>query len=586
LSEQHPLCQIVDEYECAWWKGRKPRSLDSVVTLDHSSFENCIEKHIIQIPEHIEPTSDISAMPSFPSHADITATVSHTKQSQCQKCDKYSQILSTSLQDILDIHRFANKMVTCSETQRNLDMRRASTFNLLHEAALIKELNQIPETPDSSSSSSKSRNIVESWAETARKNLERLRPLPENSYKWTWGEDLTKDEVLALRRSGTKPMDKMHSGYDLSLKQGVENGVHSAIPSMPKSVDEQKNVPPHPTLPDYVAPDLPYFKKRQNLLYDPLGKARRAMAPALPMSPTPAKLTMKNVNNHSMLSLYELNDQSSGGVHFGDIGSISGSGKEDIAYVWESLSVEKCDSRAADENGETPAADENEKTPVPDIANVWQSLSDERGETPAIDEHVETPATDIAYVWQSLSDENAESSEAEDGPQPVTGLESNYSTKAPVASIEDEWMYASDEDDTEGDNQSSTEKASGIENEWPSASQDEDDGKNDRVSSQLPANITQLPAIAQFEESPSRITINNNSPIRLSDAWPSPDLDHSGNPSQNSSLESPNPITLEPGSYRTFGPEDFSDLKDFMFEEKLSDSDSDEEYDDYDDDDE
>lgn len=194
LSFQNPICQIVDEYDCAWWNGRKPRSLDLAKVMDRSSVFDCLEKHENQLIGNIEPIYDISALPKtpiLPLNADISANIpgsSTTKPIKCRKCDKYSQILSNSLQDILDTHSFASTMLTCSETQWNIDMRRASTFNLLHEAVVIKEMAN--PMADKQSALPKG-NIIESVTEKAKRELVRLKSLPYTSYKWTWGEKLT-----------------------------------------------------------------------------------------------------------------------------------------------------------------------------------------------------------------------------------------------------------------------------------------------------------------------------------------------------------------------------------------------------------
>ena len=57
----------------------------------------------------------------------------------CYKCVKYKDLLSQVLQDTLKFQNFASLMSTDSENLLNLSLRKASVFNLLHEAALLKE---------------------------------------------------------------------------------------------------------------------------------------------------------------------------------------------------------------------------------------------------------------------------------------------------------------------------------------------------------------------------------------------------------------------------------------------------------------
>ena len=58
---------------------------------------------------------------------------------QCSKCDEYKGILSNALLDMINIHNYVNSMTASSEMQWNIDMRRASTFNQLYEASVLKE---------------------------------------------------------------------------------------------------------------------------------------------------------------------------------------------------------------------------------------------------------------------------------------------------------------------------------------------------------------------------------------------------------------------------------------------------------------
>ena len=50
--------------------------------------------------------------------------------------------------------------------------------------------------------------------------LNQPKELPVSSYKWTWREKLTEDEVIKLCQVGTKPGHVQHSGYNISLLEG------------------------------------------------------------------------------------------------------------------------------------------------------------------------------------------------------------------------------------------------------------------------------------------------------------------------------------------------------------------------------
>ena len=62
--------------------------------------------------------------------------------------------------------------------------------------------------------------------------LNQPKELPVSSYKWTWREKLTEDEVIKLHQVGTKPGHVQHSGYN---RKGSQLG------SIPKTQVGQSN---------------------------------------------------------------------------------------------------------------------------------------------------------------------------------------------------------------------------------------------------------------------------------------------------------------------------------------------------------
>jgi len=75
-------------------------------------------------------------------------------------------------------------------------MRRTATFHLLHEAALLKETAGTL-TPTLATATTTQRSAM--VHDEALTELRRLQALPPSSHKWTWGEQLTEQEVLCLR---------------------------------------------------------------------------------------------------------------------------------------------------------------------------------------------------------------------------------------------------------------------------------------------------------------------------------------------------------------------------------------------------
>jgi len=296
----NPKSEIVKKYELRWWAGRKPRDLNSVERLNSSTIKSCVEhykqerldagSHTITGPG-AGPSSqtstgtlmdDISRPTMLGTGADTGAGTS--SQPECINCTKYQQVLSDVLQDVLKFKNFASTMSTCSENLLNIGLRRATTFNLLHEAAILKETAGLSQPSRTSTT-----HRISEVSRTASSELERLKNLPLSSYKWTWGETLTEKDVLGLRRTGTNPGRVAHSGYDISLVDGKLDGWNSdgnstnlsAIGQYDDMPAEASLLPP-PT--DLHFPK--YFSKHDPRSYDPLNLSTASIS-SQPIPPAP-----------------------------------------------------------------------------------------------------------------------------------------------------------------------------------------------------------------------------------------------------------------------------------------------------------
>ena len=186
----------------------------------------------------------------------------------CQSCPKYRQLLSDVLRDILKYQDFASVMTTSSKNLFHLGVRKCSTFNLLYEAAVLKETAGV--SPPANVSTVKHISDVRNHAAS---ELNRLDKMPATSYKWTWGESLTEEDIINLRRPGTKPGPGPHSGYDVSLVQGKMEGDYSDGPSSSFSSNNLNEELPGEALFIPPATDLQlpvYFSKRDIRKYNPL----------------------------------------------------------------------------------------------------------------------------------------------------------------------------------------------------------------------------------------------------------------------------------------------------------------------------
>ncbi|KAF8804832.1 hypothetical protein BYT27DRAFT_7258861 [Phlegmacium glaucopus] len=294
--------RVVSEYEHRWWSGRKPRDLGTMQILNTSTLSTCLDHYREQFPSQTNTTIGISvsagAGACSPARTDAPSTAGTSVpptagtsvlasagagDNACQRCSQYRDVLSDVLQDVLKFCNLSSGMAASSETQWKLGLRWASTFHLLQEAALMKETSGC--APPASGTTAYQ---IENVAWKASSELSRLQSMPATSYKWTWGETLTKKEVLALCQTGTQPGAVPHSGYDLSLVEGRMLGEYTVdSPSHPTSYGQNENVPTEAV---FVPPNselgIPACLSRHGCLsYNPLGRSASSIEKFVSHSP-------------------------------------------------------------------------------------------------------------------------------------------------------------------------------------------------------------------------------------------------------------------------------------------------------------
>src|ERR1700678_232761 len=301
--------QQVRTYHLQWWSGPMRKDLENVEILGKLTMMKCLEHFNVEkskatvLPAATgagpsNPTSGPSislpagtvAGPSNPRSGPSISTPEYNRKG-CPSCTQYRQLLSDVLQDVVKCQTFADTMSSTTHNLLNVGIRRALTFNQLHEAAILKETERIPAPAKAK--------VAHRIAEVHRKaslDLKRLQELPVLSYKWTWGETLTEDDVLGLRRIGTRPGRVPHSGYDISLAEGRQgredsegaNIVESSLGQHDEMPAEANIAPPSTDLhlPQYLSQAdhrLVYnlFRLSNSVVPNPAGEdSQSALAPA------------------------------------------------------------------------------------------------------------------------------------------------------------------------------------------------------------------------------------------------------------------------------------------------------------------
>jgi len=120
------------------------------------------------------------------------------------------------LNEACGMYDFINGCESSADAVVNVNVRKVAGLHWLHELALLKELQSEPQTlslamamalknkPGHTGGQSKltarqlALVLAHAWAE-----LEHMKSLPPTSHKWTWGIDITENDVLA-----SNPMTK------------------------------------------------------------------------------------------------------------------------------------------------------------------------------------------------------------------------------------------------------------------------------------------------------------------------------------------------------------------------------------------
>jgi len=282
--------QQVNSFALPWWSGRKPRDVNTVEIFSASTLRKCLDHHREQISISKNLPAGAGAGRILASEADGSGTtgakgkqkvgagtpISKNARSGCDRCANYRQLLSDVLQDVLKFQKYASGMSTSSENLLNIGIRRGSTFNLLHQAAILKETAGI-----SPPAKAETAELILSVNRTASSELKRLLKLQPSSYKWTWGETLTEDEVLQLCRIGTRPGRTPHSGYDICLAEGKQAGEYSEYSEgLGESLIGQYEDLPADVIPstDHHFPQ--HFQRPDPLIYNPF-----PISPNMPVQP-------------------------------------------------------------------------------------------------------------------------------------------------------------------------------------------------------------------------------------------------------------------------------------------------------------
>ena len=171
--------------------------------------------------------------PAYTWHASVNDNFSKYPN-DCTRCRLYRSVAVGVMDQLRDTYNMVHACEISNEAEKNIAIRRASGFNELYEAALKKE-SERQTGPDSDSAMEHEQQSASASTGTG-KERQRFGPEVYNlmdltkrlakrgmnaSSKWTWGVDLTDDDLLGLIRGADRQNEIPHSGYDQDLLSGT-----------------------------------------------------------------------------------------------------------------------------------------------------------------------------------------------------------------------------------------------------------------------------------------------------------------------------------------------------------------------------
>lgn len=233
----HPIhpTGTVERYHCDWWNRNVPPGPSDI--MNDGTLPKCVEVHRKYQNSSWRPKRGLSAMPSTYRQLAPGPT--------CLPCDQCASYRAVGMNTLNYLHQLRNKAhlhETCLENAKRNYMRRVATYNRLYEQAVLKET----ETPSATASgdnlqpsiaaiSTKKSKTIAQLGEMLREHwrAEQLRLQQCPSLKWTWGVDITLEDISKMFRGADKFYAVPHSGYDCSLSGSVPGD--SSGPSQPSS---------------------------------------------------------------------------------------------------------------------------------------------------------------------------------------------------------------------------------------------------------------------------------------------------------------------------------------------------------------
>jgi hypothetical protein len=207
--------------------------------LDHYRHELVAALIDCGVPHHIPNFANQLNKPAYTWHSAVNDTLPN-EPNDCTRCRLYRAVGVGVMDQVRDIYNMVHACEIANEAERDIGIRRASGFNELYQAAINKECERhaasgpgsgtvgAPDHQVGSGSGKGKRKEKEKKKERQQfgPEVESLKELTKElvrsgvgmaSSKWTWGVELTNDDLRGLIRGADHQGQRSHTGYDSPL---------------------------------------------------------------------------------------------------------------------------------------------------------------------------------------------------------------------------------------------------------------------------------------------------------------------------------------------------------------------------------
>lgn len=219
----------------------------------------------------------------------------------CTRCRLYRAVALGSEDKLRDLSQVIQGAKSVFRMATTLSIRKASSYNLLYEAAVIKEataglteVGTADRTSGLSMPGAERGQVPASWRAFCADPSATALPQSSPSGKWEWGCDLTREDLSALVRGADRNLDLPHTGYDDSLDD-------RSIPSVSTPFIQPGNAPFLQLSDDIM--DIPDLEPHQFQQFDIVLGGNRSVAGAAPVAPSNQEAAAESTHLRSFLPM-------------------------------------------------------------------------------------------------------------------------------------------------------------------------------------------------------------------------------------------------------------------------------------------